>query len=148
MIKGRIWVNSSDKSLFYTVLQPVGEGGVNDKEDVLLVQFFLRVATDKSATGHQYLPPGDEPLKVDGFCGPVTKRFIWHFQKEVKSRFNLPLPPPDGRVDPLTRPAVNTMALLNGAYRTRLGKALINDSPHATPALIEVLFKHAPIFTV
>jgi hypothetical protein len=132
----RLFINSQNKLPFYTVTASVGEGGANNKIDVMLVQLMLRVASDPSGFG--ILPPGEQPLAVDGNCGPTTKRHIRHFQSEIKRRFNSPIPTTlDGRVDPAVRSgSANTMTLLNGAFRKRHSSMMLNDSAHITVELV------------
>jgi len=61
----------------YNVNYAVGYGKINVRDDVLLVQYFLKKIWDK----HKYQatpPPG--VMKVDGFMGPTTHRWIKNFQ--------------------------------------------------------------------
>ena len=132
----RLFINSANNLPFYTVTASVGEAGANNRIDVMLVQLMLRVASDPSGFG--ILPPGEQPLEVDGNCGPMTKRHIRHFQTEIKRRFNSPIPSTiDGRVDPAVRSgSANTMTLLNGAFRKRHPTMRLNESPHITVELV------------
>lgn len=131
----RLFINSSTRLPFYTVTASVGEGGTNNRIDVMLVQMLLRVASEPSLS---IRPPGEQPIAVDGVCGPITKRHIRHFQTEIRTRFNIPIPSAiDGRVDPAVRSgSANTMALLNGAFGKRHPNMLLNESQHITAELV------------
>ena len=129
----KLFINSSNKLPVYTVTASVGEGGTNNREDVMLVQMMLRVASEPSLS---ILPPGEQPLKVDGVCGPITKRHIRHFQTEVRKRFNIPVPSTiDGRVDPIRAGSANTMTVLNGAFKRRHANMVLFESQHITKEL-------------
>jgi hypothetical protein len=66
----------------------VGEGGRNQKTDVLKVQCLLNGVPPASGGP-------DAKLKLDGLCGPKTKAAIRRFQaKQLGMKW------PDGRVDP------------------------------------------------
>ena len=86
---------------YYTVENSVGAGGLNRKDDAMLIQFFLdRIYKHPFS---DYKPPvGTGPMKVDGQCGPITRRYITDFQQTVQSR-DLPGGDVvvDGRVDPV-----------------------------------------------
>lgn len=136
----RLFINSQNKLPFYTVTASVGEGGTNNRIDVMLVQLMLRVASEPAS--FSILPPGEQPLKVDGNCGPTTIRHIRNFQSEIKRRFNSPIPSKiDGRVDPAVRSgSTNTMTLLNGAFRKRHANMHLNESPFITVDLVNEFF--------
>lgn len=61
----------------YNVSFAVGYGKYNVRDDVLLVQYFLKKIWDKHKTKAQ--PPAGV-MKVDGFMGPTTHRWIKNFQ--------------------------------------------------------------------
>ena len=54
---------------FYVVDRAVGEGCPNHRDDVLLVQFFLR----------NLVPADGPPLPINGFCGRETLVYIGYF---------------------------------------------------------------------
>jgi hypothetical protein len=105
----------------------VGFGGANRSDDVMLVQYLLRLwggkhygAWGRSATGQARHPllNGLGPMlesflpAVDGNCDGVTKTWIMMFQMCQKAT----LLTIDGRVDPIPNqpnPRTNTMLLLN-----------------------------------
>ncbi len=65
----------------------MGEGGVNQRDDVKLIQVLLNTFT-------AWKTPFTR-LKIDGDAGKNTKDAIKQFQREMMNRKN-----PDGRVDP------------------------------------------------
>lgn len=62
----------------------VGEGGWNFDDDVRLVQTFLHIIfyEPTSEPFRAVAPPlaGVDDVKVDGICGPITKRYIAYFK--------------------------------------------------------------------
>ena len=125
----------------YNVDRPVGRAAPNDRPDVLLVQFLLRIATTgniywpaeqpagaihvTSATRAVALarpnapdvspdlpgPPGGVPIEIDGYCGDQTIGFIGFFQQEMRRRGQDRLQV-DGRVVPWSG-GTSTILLLN-----------------------------------
>ncbi|HVV93373.1 MAG TPA: hypothetical protein VHD15_08145 [Hyphomicrobiales bacterium] len=88
----------------------VGRGGVNRREDVLLVQYFLNAMWGKlrDKAGKTF-GSGAAP-KVDGVCGPITVGAIETFQKwYYEGAFA------DGRVD-FVPPGHRTGSLSNNPY--------------------------------
>ena len=83
--------------IIYSVETAVGKSAINNRNDVLLVQYFLREIF-KGLPAFKTDPfPGGE-LIVDGKCGPQTIAAILHFQKVAqKKEFATSQ---DGRVDP------------------------------------------------
>ena len=83
----------------------VGSKGGNERSDVGIVQFALRLLTDGGLTPFGpgspklILPGVIGPIGVDGFFGPQTASFITAYQK-VRALTPGPgavtLPPPDG----------------------------------------------------
>jgi hypothetical protein len=113
----------------YSVDQPVGNGGVNRRDDVLLVQFFLRVAQeeDKASGGDRFQPPGERPITIDGAFGRQTANYIKFFQEESNRRAGGIRA--DQRIDPMNGSlrgsgsgSLFTMAALNFDYFDRQGK--------------------------
>ncbi len=72
---------TADGGHAYNVNYAVGANGVNRRDDVLLVQWMLhRIYADGT------LPPvGGPPLKVDGYAGPQTVKWIAAFQARVRA---------------------------------------------------------------
>ena len=84
---------------FYTVDYSVGASGLNRKDDVMLVQFYLKRIYDNPFGGYSR-PDPSQVMKVDGSCGPITKRWILDFQQTAQSKDMQPTSiVPDGRVD-------------------------------------------------
>ncbi len=79
--------------LFCNVHAPVGPRAANNRTDVLLVQYLLKVWFE----GAPAPVPAGGPLKVDGFAGPTTFAYIQAFQSYGKGKGYKILP--DGRVD-------------------------------------------------
>jgi hypothetical protein len=65
-------------NVFYTIDEAVGVGRPNRRDDVALVQFFVR----RILEGWNDLPPGVGPLMIDGYFGEKTRRYIEHWQQE------------------------------------------------------------------
>lgn len=123
-------------SVAYVVDNAVGAGCPNQREDVLLVQFFLRALGPKAASGTTdqfYQPPGTPPLAIDGVCGQRTAAAIKTFQ----TQFDKGEPDPagwgalikDGVVHPLNRGSMFgprlghllTIVRLNSEYAFHFG---------------------------
>ena len=126
----------------YNVDRPVGRAAPNERPDVLLVQFLLRIATTgniywpaehpagavrlTSATRAVALarphapdvspdlpgPPGGVQIEIDGYCGDQTIAFIEFFQQEMRRRGQDRLLV-DGRVVPWVLDSSWTIQLLN-----------------------------------
>jgi peptidoglycan hydrolase-like protein with peptidoglycan-binding domain len=116
----------------------VGPACPNQRPDVLVVQYLLRVAGE----GQGYSPPGELPIKIDGIYGSQTQKYISFFQKEVNRRQGRKLVEPDGRIDPVrtgtSQSAVTgtfyTVLALNAALRTRRGDQFKFESDGLFPA--------------
>jgi hypothetical protein len=63
--------------VFYTIDQAVGKNSPNQREDVFLVQFFLRRVLE----GQHLTIPGESTLAIDGLYGNQTARYIEFYQK-------------------------------------------------------------------
>jgi hypothetical protein len=106
----------------------VGPAGANVRDDVCLVQYFLRVAMEDAKDSPGFKPPNEQPIKIDGFFGGQTARYIKFFQEEVNRR-RKGLLKADGNVDsPRTGTMTSsisktfyTIGALNAAYRNRRG---------------------------
>ena len=117
---------------FYNVDGPVGPGGLNKREDVLLVQYFLNAAfeTPKFADS-----PFTGDMKNDGVPDQTTFAAILHFQTVMKRKGSTIAT--DGRVDPPTGEQIRgsisntqyTILFLNLAYAL--------DRPDDWPAVSE-----------
>ncbi len=119
---------NTTQKLLYTVDQAVGAGGGNRRDDVLLVQLFLRVQTEPGGSEAPYQPPGRRPLAIDGVCGDDTLAYIRFYQEEARRRFPQAAAP-DGRVDPMRSGTIFAsithkeymIASLNVGYREKRG---------------------------
>jgi hypothetical protein len=131
-------------SVAYTVDRAVGQGCLNNRGDVMLVQHLLRIAWRDVPTSKGFRPPGEEgPLKVDGWFGPKTAKFIKFFQEEANRRGAIV--GKDGRVDPVrTGTTVGsisktfyTILALNSARNSRQAgnQADIQRDPEFKPEL-------------
>ena len=69
-----------DNAPFYNVNYAVGKNCPNYREDVLLVQFFLKRIYMNEFMKAQ-TPKGQ--MKVDGNCGPITCNWILKFQIDM-----------------------------------------------------------------
>lgn len=69
--------------LIYSVDSPVGQNHTNKRDDVLLVQFFLKVISEHDRL---YMPPGQSPIQIDGIHGPQTSAYIRQYQLENSRR--------------------------------------------------------------
>lgn len=105
------------------ILNTVGDGGDNERPDVVIVQVLLNF--NRAAN----LPE----LATDGRCGPTTIEAIREFQRRVLAQFK-----PDGRIDPGGR----TMAKLReglpafNAAASLTAPRLLGIMPHGEPAKI------------
>jgi hypothetical protein len=136
--------------LYYNVDSAVGRGGLNKREDVLLVQFFLQVAFDETSVFQKDPFPGD--LEVTGTPDQDTMDAILHFQTVLKKNGSHIFT--DGRVDTVVGEhfrggAANnqyTIIFLNEAYSNArpgqlAGIAKAGDCPgELRPLLIEPTF--------
>ena len=118
----------------YYIDGAVGQGRANKRDDVMLVQFFLKAASKRieTVTGESYQPRGQPEIQVDGVCGATTIAFIRHFQG-ITDRLaqNAQLRPwQDGAVDAVPQGVmfgnihggVYTMISLNITYSSLYGK--------------------------
>jgi hypothetical protein len=95
--------NHSRLKLSYTVDAAVGPGCPNRRDDVLLVQFLLRVAMEDipGRPGSGYRPPGQAPIAIDGLYGPMTLAYIQYFEEEGNRRNPTNQVTTDHRIDPV-----------------------------------------------
>jgi hypothetical protein len=68
--------------VFYGIDLAVGASRANRRDDVMLVQFFLKSLsrTIDSETKESYTPSGQAMLQVDGIYGPRTAAYVKHFE--------------------------------------------------------------------
>lgn len=119
----------------YVVDCAVGAGCRNQRDDVLLVQFFLRVLGPRTVNGtnETFQPQGGPPLAIDGVCGQRTiaaiRTFQAQFNKAVGDPKNLSFLAQDGVVHPLEQGSkfgrrsghVLTIMRLNTEYTFQFG---------------------------
>lgn len=124
----RIYGISNPKSgkirVFYTVDQSVGRGGTNSRQDVLLVQFFLRILCDevKKPSPISLASTVKRPLKIDGLWGSNSQAYLDAWEKMINSAYGSVLL--DGKVSTMssgttagsTTGSRYKMAVLNGNY--------------------------------
>ena len=108
----------------YNVEAPVGKGGTNRPDDVLLVQFFL---TEVAKVPPHPVQPPTTPLSVNGVPTPLLNDWILWFQKSCKLAGTGFVT--DSRIDPARMHGDNiyagdgTILDLNIAYRRRFRDA-------------------------
>lgn len=84
--------------VLYGVDEAVGLGGANLRDDVLLVQFFLKVISE---TDPDFQVTAQPALPTTGHWGPLTQAYLDHYI-EVENALNPDnLLTVDGRVDPM-----------------------------------------------
>ena len=119
----------------YVVDDAVGADCRNRRDDVLLVQFLLRVLGTRTVhgTNETFQPQNGAPLAIDGVCGRRTiaaiKTFQTQFNKAVGDPKDLSFLAQDGVVHPLEQDSkfgrrsghVLTIIRLNTEYTFQLG---------------------------
>ena len=119
-------VNHGVLQIAYSIDNTVGSGCVNNRDDVLLVQFFLGVNSQADST---YVPPGEAPLRIDGICGSHTVKYIQRYQQRNSEKNPGSPLTADGRIDPIKRGVmvgaasgrVLSMLALNFSYKNVRG---------------------------
>ncbi len=139
----------------YFIDGAVGQGRANSRDDVMLVQFFLKAISTRADTesGESYQPPGQRGIQVDGVCGATTIAYIRHFQGVTDRSAKSPALKPwqDGAVDPVppggrfgsVHGGVFTIISLNVAYASLYGKdahARLFGDPLLPPELSNAFF--------
>lgn len=145
-------------SVAYVVDGAVGAGCRNQRDDVLLVQFFLRALGPKAASGTKdqfYQSPGSPALAIDGFCGQRTiaaiKTFQTQFDKGESNPAGWSALIQDGAVHPLNRGSMFgprlghllTIIRLNTEYSFHFGvdrHGRLHQDPLFPRELLTVLF--------
>src|SRR5436305_99800 len=104
MARVTLFFPGTGQRFFYNVDAAVGPGCPNQRNDVLLVQYFIVTVSNNPKSFSPPFPPlpfsPKEFLKVDGIPGPLTFRAIKHFQEVGRARGNNIAT--DGRVDRAT----------------------------------------------
>lgn len=135
--------------LMYTVDQAVGPGCPNQRDDVALVQFFVRADMEDSK---DYQIPAGPPLSIDGICGPRTILYIksW-LQQESKIASNMMIPVQDGVISPVTnrsgigslshvRYSIVSLNVIYGSVNGVEKHANIANDPRCPTALLPSIF--------
>src|SRR5262245_35113496 len=84
----RVYLLSQPRKLLthlYVVERAVGNGGPNRRDDLLLVQFMLRVLMPPQGSypsQEVFQPPGQKPLAIDGLWGTQTHAYVKAFQEQ------------------------------------------------------------------
>lgn len=99
----RLYLINASLKLVYTIDLAVGNGCPNRRDDVLLVQFFLKVVSEGPQKS-EFTPAGRGPMQTDGVWGPVSQAYLNQFIA-VPAKLNSQNPgaplTQDGRVDPV-----------------------------------------------
>ena len=120
----RVYLTSDNIKILYTVDMAVGVGCPNRRDDVLLVQFFLKVVSEGPETA-LYKPPGQPPMATDGAWGRISQAYLNQYIS-ANSAVNPGAPlTQDGRVDPVMNGRffgsrtgnLYTILALNASYR-------------------------------
>lgn len=114
--------NSPELPVFYNVVHAVGQNAPNAPNDVKLVQYLLMAFYAKYPE-----KPGGE-MSVTGWCGPVTMRWILHFQMQMNKKYpNSVLV--DNRID-----RVRNNSYITSISKTQYTLACLNSSvKHRNP---------------
>lgn len=111
---------------FYNVSHSVGKNGLNNGDDVWLVQYMLMQIAQDPALGAS---APDEPLRINGVYTPLLDVWIRWFQELVRARGGLVYI--DSRIDPFPAPRkdgycrsampdhFHTIGHLNATFRRR-----------------------------
>ena len=138
--------------VLYSVDLAVGTGSPNQRDDVLLIQFFLQVLREPGRGFAGIVPPGETaPLAIDGRFGNHTAAHIKFFQEEDSRRNPGSGLVTDRRIDPVKAGNIRgsisgkllTITSLNIQYVQRKGKSLHNNTnqdPLFPPQLTSSLF--------
>jgi hypothetical protein len=130
----RVYLINAALKLVYTIDQAVGNGCPNRRDDVLLVQFFLKVVSEGPQKS-EFTPAGRGPMNTDGGWGPASQAYLNQFIV-VNSAQNPGSPlTQDGRVDPVVGGRVTgsqtghvyTILALNTSYKNVRGPAALQD---------------------
>ena len=143
--------NPGKIQMFYAIDQSVGIGCANVRDDVLLVQFFLRVIFENdNEISNPFFTAGPKGPAIDGMWGPKSAGFLkaWeqHLQKVAPGVVKQ-----DSRVDPIKSGSTvgsltgstYKICILNGRYGQLKGipaHANISHDPLFPSALTQSLF--------
>jgi len=120
--------------LAHTTDQAVGNGCPNRRDDVLLIQFLLKVVSEGPQQS-QLTPDGLGPINIDGLWGPISQAFLNQYIA-VNSAENPTSPlTQDGRVDPVVNGRASgsrtghlyTILALNKTFQNVRGPTALQD---------------------
>ncbi len=125
---------STTLGIAYTNDHPVGTGCPNHRDDVQLVQFFLKTVSE-GPRKDQFTPSGQKPLICDGLWGISSQAYLDKFLFSIASVVSSARLKQDGRVDPVrggkvigsVSRTVYTILALNAAYRASRGASASTD---------------------
>ncbi len=138
----RVFISDeSDRKHWYTVEKAVGQGCPNVRDDVFLVQFFLRRAMQDCPESKGYVPPGERPITIDGIYGQQTYRYISFYEDEANRR-KPGIVTTDRIIDPINKSGTGKGAM-SGKYYKILG---LNVSYKQRMGLLVADIKRDPIF--
>jgi|ERR1700722_5147573 hypothetical protein len=130
----RVFVSTGVLPVLYAIDQAVGSGCPNRRDDVLLVQFLLKVVSE-GPKKDKYTPPGRGPIQCDGAWGPISQAYLnQYIAANSASNPNSPLTK-DGRVDPVVAGNFTgsrtgnlyTIVALNHSYKNTRGASALTD---------------------
>ena len=128
--------NATVNARFYNVTKAVGYGCPNEKEDAMMVQFFLkRIYMHKEMK--PLAPKGN--MTVDGKVGPVTRNWILKFQLDMRNGGHACLA--DGVMDKAGNPE-NGDNYVASMSHTKYAIRLLNNGLRQ---LDSVLYKTLPV---
>jgi hypothetical protein len=86
-----------DPDIYYVVDDAVGPSCANRRDDVMLVQFFLRIFADRD---DRYRPAGAKDLAISGVFSDQTAAYLKQYAEEGnRQQKGLMMVKSDGRVD-------------------------------------------------
>jgi len=131
----RVYLVTGLLKLVYTIDQAVGSGCPNKRDDVLLVQFFLKVISE-GPERTLFTPLGRGPIGTDGIWGPTSQAYLDKFIT-VNSSQNPDSPlTKDGRVDPVVGGKIT--GSISGHVYTILALNTSCKGVRGLPALLDI----------
>ena len=118
--------------VLYSVDAAVGRGGANRRDDVLLVQFFLKVISEAIP---DFQPDGIAPLPTTGTWATMSQAYLDRYIQVENERNPDSLLVVDGRVDPMVSGTLTgsisgtiyTMAALNRRFQFARSDEALDD---------------------
>lgn len=134
----------------YNVDMAVGRNAPNVRDDVLLVQYFLKRIYEKPVYETGSVTPQQGKMVLDGICGPTTLSWIGHFQLDMHAfGYNCVV---DQRVDRARGTAyssisqtVYTILVLNNAFMRHYPEIFADMANHPdVPAQVRASLLRRP----